>query len=163
MSAFFTESNLYTGPPLTLEAVRFAEAAIRYRLPEAYVQLLLEKNGGVPRRRCHRTEIANSWAKDPIEIRAILGVGGKWGIDGTNGLSAGYMIQEWEYPNVGVVFCLTPAGGHDAVMLDYRACGPEGEPAVVYIADDRTIVPLARSFEIFVANLAEAVPPKTDS
>jgi hypothetical protein len=40
-------------------------------------------------------------------------------------------------------------------MLDYRACGPQGEPAVVHVdqEDDYRITPLAPSFEAFVRGL----------
>jgi hypothetical protein len=58
-----------------------------------------------------------------------------------------------------VVFCSTPSGGHDAVMLDYRDCGPEGEPAVVYVDEDRVPQRIAGSFDEFVAGLMECPPP----
>ncbi|WTL18215.1 SMI1/KNR4 family protein [Streptomyces sp. NBC_01506] len=61
-----------------------------------------------------------------------------------------YLIAEWEYPEIGVVICHTPSAGHDTVMLDYSVCGPEGEPAVAYIDEDRAPRRVAQSFEEFL-------------
>lgn len=33
------------------------------------------------------------------------------------------MIDEWEYPAIGVAICDCPSAGHDMVFLDYRDCG----------------------------------------
>lgn len=38
-----------------------------------------------------------------------------------------------------MVICDTPSAGHDTVMLDYSECGPEGEPSVAYIDEDRSL------------------------
>lgn len=151
--SFFTEDSYYCGPPLTDDMVRNAEAAVGVRLPSAYVKLLRERNGGVPTRRCFPTVARTSWAEDHIEISSVLGIGGARGIDSR--LGSAYLIQEWNYPDIGVVICDTPSAGHDTVMLDYRKCGTEGEPQVVYIDDDRTILPLAANFAEFVNGLID--------
>ena len=65
------------------------------------------------------------------------------------------MIAEWGYPEVGVVICDTPSGGHDTVMLDYSEFGPEGEPAVVYIDEDRIPRRITDSFAEFVSQLTD--------
>ncbi len=147
----------YTGPPVTPESIGAAEESLGVRLPVSLVALLGERNGGALLRRCFPTPFATSWAPDHIGVDAILGVGGEWGIDSE--LGSRYMIGEWGYPDVGVVFCSTPSGGHDTVMLDYRECGPEGEPAVVYVDEDRVPQRIAGSFDEFVAGLIECPPP----
>lgn len=45
--------------------------------------------------------------------------------------------------------------GHEALILDYRACGPEGEPSVLHIdeADDLAETTIAEDFESFVCAL----------
>ncbi len=65
------------------------------------------------------------------------------------------MIDEWEYPAIGVAICDCPSAGHDMIFLDYRACGPQGEPAVVHVdqENDYKITHLADSFEEFVRGL----------
>lgn len=66
-----------------------------------------------------------------------------------------YMIQEWGYPKVGLVVFDTPAGGPDTVMLDNSACGPTGEPRVIYVDEDRTTLLVAESFGEFVRGLVD--------
>lgn len=139
----------FTGPALTPDMVREAEAKLGFKLPSSYLDVLTERNGGVPVRRCFRTDWPTSWAPDHIEIAAVLGIGGEWGIDGTDGLGSADMIAEWGYPKIGIVICAMPSAGHDVVMLDYSACGPAGEPAVVYVDEDRAPRWLAADFARF--------------
>ena len=67
------------------------------------------------------------------------------------------MIEEWGYPDIGIAICDCPSAGHDMVFLDYRECGPHGEPGVVHIdqEDDYLITPLADTFEEFVRGLVD--------
>lgn len=147
----FEDSTFYTGPDLTTAMVIVAEQRLGYTLPQSYVDLLHIRNGGKPRRRCYRTEFRTSWAHDHIQIEAIRGIGGTWGIDTPGGLSSPEMIAQWGYPPVGVVLCDMPSAGHDAVMLDFSAA--QSEPTVVYVDEDRQPKLLARSFAEFVDNL----------
>ncbi|MEJ2857867.1 MULTISPECIES: SMI1/KNR4 family protein [unclassified Saccharothrix] len=149
---FWEEDPYYTGPPLTEDLVRGAETSLGVRLPRAYLGLLARRNGGTPRRRCVFTPFPTSWAPDHFEIRGLRGIGGKWGIDSPD-LGSRYMVEEWGYPDVGVVICQLPSAGHDTVMLDYRDCGPEGEPAVVYVDEDRVPRRVADTFAQFTTTL----------
>jgi hypothetical protein len=151
--SFFTDDEYFTGPSLTGPMVKAAQASLGVRLPQRYLELLSERNGGVPKLRCFPMKSATSWASDHIEIAGLRGIGGEWGIDGTEGLGSADMIKEWGYPSIGVVICEMPSAGHDAVMLDYRECGAEGEPAVVYVDEDRRPHEIARTFSQFVDGL----------
>lgn len=144
----FEESTYYTGPTLTPEMIKAAEAKLGRTLPDSYVELLRFKNGGRPVRRCIRTTFRTTWAGDHIEISAIRGIGGIWGIDGDGPLSSTAMIEEWGYPEVGIVICDMPSGGHDAIMLDYSS--DNGEPGIVYIDEDREPRRIAESFSEFL-------------
>jgi hypothetical protein len=99
------------------------------------------------------TDFENSWADDHLEIRALLGVGGEWGIDSPGPQGSRYQIAEWDYPDIGIVICVLPSGGDDTIMLDYTERGPREEPRVVYVDEDREVHPLADTFEDFVALL----------
>jgi hypothetical protein len=58
-----------------------------------------------------------------------------------------------DYPDIGVVIGVTPMAGPDTVMLDYSSVGPGGEPAVVYVGEDRVPRRVADSFGEFVDGL----------
>lgn len=88
-----------------------------------------------------------------LEVEVLIGLGYENGIDGR--LGSAYMIAEWDYPNIGLVIFDTPSGGHDTVMLDYSVCGPQGEPRVVYVGEDREPVVVADSFAEFIARLED--------
>lgn len=58
-------------------------------------------------------------------------------------------------PDVGVVIGTTPCGAHEAIMLDYSQCGPQGEPRVIYVDVETKdgnphVVVLAENFEEFL-------------
>ena len=62
--------------------------------------------------------------------------------------------SEWGYPAIGVAICDCPSAGHDLVYLDYRACGPTGEPSVVPIdVECEQETKLADNFEQFINGL----------
>jgi hypothetical protein len=155
----FDGDGYYTGPPVTADAIRAAERSLGVRLPASYVTLLESRNGGTLRTKCFLTPFPTSWAQDHLAVDAILGIGGDWGID-SDELGSRYMVHEWGYPDVGVVVCAMPSGGHDTVMLDYRECGPEGEPVVVYVDEDRVPRLIARSFAEFLDGLIECPEPE---
>ncbi|MNJ48745.1 hypothetical protein D3C77_439480 [compost metagenome] len=70
-------------------------------------------------------------------------------------LGSQFMIEDWGYPDIGVVICDCPSAGHDVVMLDYRHCGKDGEPEVIHVDQeaDYEITFLAPDFESFIAGL----------
>ena len=66
-------------------------------------------------------------------------------------------LEDWGYPALGVCFADTPSAGHDMIALDYRFCGPEGDPSVVHVDQeaDYAVTELAVTFADFVNGLVE--------
>ncbi len=158
MNAFWNDSDYFTGPALTAEAVAGAEASLGYSLPAAYVELLRLRNGGCPRKDCFPTVTPTSWTDDHIALSGIRGIGGKWGIDSPT-LGSKVMIEEWRYPRVGIVVGECPSAGHDVVMLDYSLCGATGEPRGIHVETEREspqITVLAPTFAQFIDGLVDA-------
>jgi hypothetical protein len=154
---FWDDDDSFTSPmPLTDQMVSKAEALLGYKLPESYVTLLKSRNGGTPINDCFPTEESTSWSDGHIAITGIRGIGGQWGIDSEE-LGSRFMVEEAGYPDIGIVVCECPSGGHDAVMLDYSFCGKNGEPRVMHVdVECERITFLAPDFETFVRGLVNA-------
>ncbi|UOQ72550.1 SMI1/KNR4 family protein [Hymenobacter cellulosilyticus] len=116
----------HTEAPPTAELIARVETDLGYRLPAFYVALMRTRNGGIPRNTCFPTTEPTSWADDHIAITSISGIGYEKPYALCGGMGSQFMLEEWGYPAIGVVVCDCPSAGHDLIMLDYRACGPEG-------------------------------------
>ena len=146
----------YVGEPATDEDIAAAEQVLGYHLPEAYKALVREHNGGI-------LDACVFTLPDGEDIYAE----GLYGIDPTKMYSlvgpqfnAAFWVEEWEYPaDVGLAIADTPSAGHDMIFLDYRSCGPEGEPAVVHIDNefDNTITFMAENFDAYLAGLHQEI------
>ena len=125
--------NEYIGAPPTEEMIEETERELGYKLPESYIWLMKQHNGGIPFNVCFPCDEPTSWADDHVAITGIMG-GDKDKIYSLCGqLGSRFMIEEWGYPDIGVAICDCPSAGHDMIFLDYRECGPQGEPKVVHV------------------------------
>lgn len=145
----------FVSDPPTDELIAEVEEELGYKLPASYIHLMKLQNGGIPRNTCFPTKEATSWADDHIAITGIMGIGRDKSYSLSGEFGSPFMIEEWGYPDIGVVFCDCPSAGHDVVMLDYRDCGPQGEPQVVHVDQERDyrITFLASNFEDFIRGL----------
>ena len=136
--------------PLTGELTASVQAELGYRLPESYLWLMGRHNGGIPARTCCMLPGGRDW----VELCSIFGVGREVP-DSLCGENGARLARDWGYPDIGVALCDCPSAGHELIFLDYRACGPEGEPAVVHVDQemDYNITPLAENFEQFIRGL----------
>jgi hypothetical protein len=161
LSGFWEDSSYaretYVDVPVTPPLVAAIEAELGVRLPASYVRLMKSQNGGVPVRTCFPTAEATSWAEDHIAISGISGIGRGKRHSLCGEVGSQFMQNEWGYPTIGICICDCPSAGHDMVMLDYRECGPQGEPQVVHVDQecDYAITFLAKDFESFVRGLVD--------
>jgi hypothetical protein len=159
ISAFWDQCEYaeqeYVGDLLTDETVVSVERKLGYTLPKAYIELMKYQNGGMPKKTNHRTKERTSWAKDHIAITGIFAIGSTKSHSLCGGFGSRFWIDEWGYPPIGVYFADCPSAGHDMVCLDYRKCGPTGEPQVVHVDQefDYKITFVAQDFESFIRGL----------
>ena len=149
----------YIGKPVTDKDIKDAETELGYTLPAAYIELLKHHNGGVLNKNCF---INNDG--ECVYVTGIYGIDRdkKNSIFGEFGNE--FWISKWEYPPIGVVVVDTISGGHDMIFLDYRECGPTGEPKVVQVDQegDYSITLLADSFGDFIKQLYISIEDITD-
>lgn len=159
LSAFWDDSEYatttYVSEPPTEELIASVEEELGYKLPASYIALMKVQNGGVPRNTSFPTEESTSWAEDHIAISSIMGIGRDKSESLCGDSGSRFMIEDWGYPDIGIVICDCPSAGHDVVMLDYRACGKDGEPTVIHVDQeaDYEITFLAADFESFIRGL----------
>lgn len=141
----------YYGPPLTEEMVREGETILGVKLPSAYLEMLRFQNGGFLAKRRFPTSQPTSWADDHVEVNEFFGLGCQHGLDSP--LGSRDMSEIWMYPE-GLLWL--SGDGHTGFFLDYRSCGPQGEPSVVWLdmeTDPDEIFQLAPNFGEFVSKL----------
>lgn len=145
----------YVEGPVTAELVASVERELGFVLPRSYVELMRSQNGGIPKKTCFPTETRTGWAEDHVAITGIMGIGRTKTYSLLGRLGSAFMQEEWGYPSFGVCVCDCPSAGHDMIMLDYRECGPEGEPTVVHVDQecDFEVTFLAADFETFIRGL----------
>lgn len=158
LSGFWEDSDYarkeYIEAPPDADMIAHVEARLGYRLPASYIALMRGQNGGIPGPCCFPAG-GIGWAEDHVKISAFKAIGEKrlWSLCG--GLGSRHKIDNWDYPDIGIYFGDCPTAGHQMFALDYRDCGREGEPAVVYVNQERDyrITRLAEDFETFVRGL----------
>lgn len=149
----------YIGKPVTDDDIKDAESELGYTLPVAYIELLKKHNGGVVKKNCFIND-----DDDCVYVTGIYGIdsGKKYSLLGEMGNE--FWISKCKYPPIGVVVADTISGGHDMIFLDYRDCGPSGEPKVVRVDQegDYSITLLADNFGDFIKNLYISIEEITD-
>ncbi|MCL9782108.1 SMI1/KNR4 family protein [Vibrio sp. S4M6] len=158
-SQFWEDSDYareeYVSEPFNDETLTQVEKELGYKLPESYINLLKTQNGGIPINTCAPSNEPTSWASDHAAIAGIFGIGREKSYSLCGSLGSQFMIDEWEYPKIGVYICDCPSAGHDMIALDYRECGKDGEPKVVHVDqdDDYKVTFLAENFSEFIKSL----------
>lgn len=137
--------------PVTDEQRKEAEVQLQVQLPEAFVALLQQQNGGYIEGVACPTAEATSWADDHIQLDHIFGITESEGI-----LDSPYLINEWGLPEKLVVI---NGDGHGWVALDYRA--GKTNPKVIHVDTEmEKEQELAPTFADFLTKLID--PPEED-
>lgn len=140
------ENICYKLAALTNDDIVNAEKLLKVKLPEAYIKLMFEQNGGTPYHQAYPCNIANGWANDHVPVDHIFGIGEE-GI-----LQSHYLIKEWDLPSDIVIFS---GDGHGWLAMDYRQ--KTKEPPIIWIEQDQNIlIEVARDFSSFIEGLYTA-------
>ncbi len=148
----------YVSAPLTDDIIASVEEELVFKLPAFYTAMMKQHNGGIPRSTKYLLgNEAAAAGKDHIIISGIRGIGRdkKYSLCGE--LGSWSVIENWGYPEFGVVICDAPSAGQGVVMLDYRSGGNDGEPEIVYVdqENNRKVTYLAKNFETFIRGLVK--------
>lgn len=148
----------YIDVPLTPDLTERVERKLGYKLPAAYIELAQHQNGGIPVRNRHATSEPVSWSEKGIAVTGIYAIGETKPCSLLGEFGGRFWQKEWGYPDIGVYFADCPSAGHDMLCLDYRECGPTGEPRVVHIDQERAykVTLVAPTFESFLRGLVRA-------
>ena len=152
----YAKKNYVDAPPSD-ELIAEIEEELGYKLPQSYIWLMKQHNGGIPFKTAYPMKEPTGWADDHVCITGIMGIGRNKIYSICGALGSQFMIDEWGYPDIGVAICDCPSAGHDMIFLDYRKCVTQGEPAVVHIDQecDYEITHVADSFEEFICGLVD--------
>lgn len=132
------------------------ETELGYKFPASYISLMKQHNGGIPYATCFPLPMKQEEKPHYIEITGFLPIGRKK-INSLCGTAGNKLFKDvWHYPDYGVYICDCPSAGFDLILLDYRYCGPDGEPSVAYVnIETDEIITLAPDFPTFVQGLTE--------
>ncbi|MBO1001005.1 SMI1/KNR4 family protein [Bacillus sp. SD075] len=130
--------------PLTDEIVKKAEELFNVTLPNSYIAILKQQNGGQPICNAHPSPVPTVWGESFVIVEHIKGIGAGNGI-----LENDYYIKEWELPEGLILF---NGDGHTWLAFDYRDA--TSSPPIVYVdVDLEQTIQIADSFEEFLKNL----------
>ena len=142
----------YVCEPPTDELIAEIEQELGYKLPESYIWLMKQHNGGIVNRNRNGCKIDwseghTAWTNNVVSVAGIMSIGREktWSIGRAH-------VQC--RPDIGVVIADTWDCA-DKILLDYRACGKNGEPSVVCVDPNHHlgIWKLADNFESFIRSL----------
>ena len=98
--SFETKDGDDVEEPIADVLVASVERKLGYKLPRAYVELMRSKNGGYPRRTCHRTSTGTTWASDHIQISSIFAIGSRSRLSLCGDTGSQFWSDEWDYPAI---------------------------------------------------------------
>lgn len=149
--SIFWASNHYEHPPLTDEAILWAQSLLGVQLPTELLALLRIQNGGYTQGFAHPMPWPTTWAKDHVPLEDLAGILEPQHPSPMNLARSPESTVEWGLPPNQV---LLSGDGHYWITLDYRK-GPV--PSVAWIdvecGEDFQIAP---TFSAFLEGLVPA-------
>lgn len=143
-SIWEASNDEYMLQPLTDEIIKKAEELFNVTLPNSYIAILKQQNGGQPICNAHPSPVPTVWGETFVIVEHIKGIGAGNGI-----LENDYYIKEWELPEGLILF---NGDGHTWLAFDYRDA--TSAPPIVYVdVDLEQTIQIADSFEEFLTNL----------
>lgn len=125
-SIWEASNDEYMLQPLTEEIVKKAEELFNVALPNSYIAILKQQNGGQPICNAHPSPVPTVWGESFVILEHIKGIGPGNGI-----LENDYLIKEWELPEGLILF---NGDGHTWLAFDYR--NATSNPPIVYVDVD---------------------------
>ncbi len=145
-------STPFDNIPLSEQVARDAEARFRVTLPESYVELLREQNGGYVEERLVPVSRRVPASLAPYVSNGYVSVGSIFGIDPASEAGSIYcsdrMRSEWDLPEAVI---LLDGDGHTWIGLDYRQ-RPDS-PSVVLLVSGVGELELAPDFDSFLSRM----------
>ena len=151
---FIDPEDSPNSPDVTDELIHEVDAILGVMLPDTYINLMRQHNGGYIPEHLVRIEAAIPPLLAYYIDNGFVSVGSIYGIntDPQGELSIArttYLIEEWDLPK-GLV--LLDGDGHTWIALDYRQA--ETNPPVIFlISDGGHHFNIASDFEDFIARL----------
>jgi hypothetical protein len=130
---------------------RWAEGKLGVRLPESYVALLSKRNGGKLRMNAFKLDRRPKGPDSELTIYKFDRIAGVDRSHDESITALTELAKEW-----GVPAGLVPidGDGHWWLCMDYRRCGPAGEPSLTHFDTELDYeYPVARSFQDLLAGL----------
>ena len=147
------------GPELTDEMILAVEQELGYKLPESYIWLMKQRNGGFLKKTDFLLGYELPIVGDRTMMRMLYQITTKDSFCAINGeYGTKFLIEDWGYPDIGVAIGVGFFGEHELFFLDYRACGPQGEPKVSHVDQECNyrITVLAENFEEYIRKLVKS-------
>ena len=146
----------YISDAPTDELIADVEKELGYKLPASYIWLMKRRNGGFLKRTDFLLGYELPVVGDRTMMRQLYQINMDNSFCAINGqYGTKFLVEDWGYPDIGVAIGVGFFGEHEIFFLDYRECGPQGEPKVSHVDQecDYRITVLAENFESFIRGL----------
>ncbi|MFC7371371.1 SMI1/KNR4 family protein [Fictibacillus iocasae] len=148
------EKDAYYKGEVTDELVTAVQNELGVVLPDAYLQLMRERNGFALKKKYFPTSVPNSWANNSVCVDHLLGLGAEPGL-----LDNDYLRREWGIRSKKVI--ILSAEPPLFICLDYRR---KKQPAVVFIdVDEKKEILLAPDFASFIDGLQDEIEERPET